>query len=32
VASVLSFHLATENTEALLAREEIFARQQEVSN
>ena len=32
VNSVSSFHLATENTEALLAREEIFARQQEVSN
>jgi hypothetical protein len=32
VTSVLSFHLATENTEALLAREEIFAAQQRPRN
>jgi hypothetical protein len=30
--SVLSFHLTTENTEALLAREEIFAAQQPPRN
>ena len=32
VTSVLSFHLATENTEALLAGEEIFAAQQRARN